>query len=256
MTDLTPQTEEQGSVATAPAPAALEVTGLVAGYDRATVLREVSLTIPQGSVTALVGPNGAGKTTLLRAVSGLIRPTAGEVRLDGQDITGLPPFKRAKLGLCHISEGRAVFKRLTVRENLIMQAEPGFEKQAMERATEVFPVLGKRMLQTVGTMSGGEQQMLAMARAYVREPRIVLVDEPSLGLAPRMVDVIFEFLSNGLVKQRGTSVVIVDQFVGRVLDIAQDAYVMRRGTIAFSGTAKQLQSSDLFAHYMSEGSIG
>jgi len=234
---------------------ALEVSGLVAGYDRTTVLRNVSLQVPSGSVTALVGPNGAGKTTLLRTISGLIRPTNGQVRLGGEDVTNLPAHRRTKLGLCHISEGRAVFKRLTVRENIILQSESGHEKEAMERSVSVFPVLGKRMTQTVGTMSGGEQQMLAMARAYVREPAVVLVDEPSLGLAPRMVDVIFEFLGNGLVAERGTAVLIVDQFVGRVLDMAQNAYVLRRGQIAFTGTAKDLRSSDLFAHYMSEGSI-
>jgi len=256
MADSIPHTAEATSNPRTAEPPALEVSGLVAGYDRTTVLRDVSLKIPHGSVTALVGPNGAGKTTLLRTISGLIHPTSGEVRLDGAVVTNLPPFKRTKLGLCHISEGRAVFKRLTVRENLMMQAEPGREKQALERATAVFPVIGKRMTQIVGTMSGGEQQMLAMARAYVREPRIVLVDEPSLGLAPRLVDVIFEFLSHELVSQRGIAVVIVDQFVGRVLEIAQDAYVMRRGGIAFAGTAQQLRTSDLFAHYMSEGSVG
>jgi branched-chain amino acid transport system ATP-binding protein len=234
---------------------ALEVSGLVAGYDRTTVLRNVSFKVPSGSVTALVGPNGAGKTTLLRAISGLIRPTNGEIRLDGVDITSMAPHRRTRLGLCHIAEGRAVFKRLTVRENLMMQAETGHEKEAMERSAAVFPVLGRRMSQTVGTMSGGEQQMLAMARAYVREPRIVLVDEPSLGLAPRMVDVIFQFLENELVADRGVAVLVVDQFVGRVLDMARDAFVMRRGQIAFAGTAEELRSSDLFAHYLSEGAI-
>jgi branched-chain amino acid transport system ATP-binding protein len=234
---------------------ALEVSDLVAAYDGTTVLRGVSLTVPKGSVTALVGPNGAGKTTLLRAVSGLVRPTSGVVRLDGVDVTSLPAHKRTKMGLCHISEGRAVFKRLTVRENLLMQAERGRDKEAMERAAAVFPVLGDRMAQVVGTMSGGEQQMLAMARAYVREPRIVLVDEPSLGLAPLMVDVIFEFLEHELVAKRGVAVLVVDQFVGRVLDMAQDAYVMSRGQIAFAGTADKLRSSDLFAHYLADGSL-
>jgi len=237
-----------------PAPV-LEVRDLVAGYDGTTVLRGVSLTVPVGCVTALVGPNGAGKTTLLRTVSGLIRPTAGEVRLDGAVVTGLPAHRRAKAGLCHISEGRAVFKQLTVRENLLMQAEKGRESEAVERSVSVFEVLGKRLNQVAGTMSGGEQQMLAMARAYVREPQVVLVDEPSLGLAPRMVDVIFQFLGNELVADRGVAVLVVDQFVGRVLDMAQDAYVMNRGQITFSGSAEELRSSDLFAHYMSDGSI-
>jgi branched-chain amino acid transport system ATP-binding protein len=245
-------TNDEGGTVMAPA---LEVAGVEAGYDRTTVLRDVSLSVPSGSVTALVGPNGAGKTTLLRTISGLIRPAKGVVRLGGEDVTNLPAHRRTKMGLCHISEGRAVFKRLTVRENLIMQAERGRDKEAVERSAAVFPVLGKRMSQTVGTMSGGEQQMLAMARAYVREPQMVLVDEPSLGLAPLMVDVIFEFLGHELVAKRGVAVLVVDQFVGRVLDMAQDAFVMRRGQIAFAGTAEELRSSDLFAHYLSEGSI-
>jgi len=235
---------------------ALEVTGIVAGYDETTVLRDVSLKVASGGVTALVGPNGAGKTTLLRTISGMLKPSQGEIRLDGEELTGLPPHTRTRKGLCHVAEGRAVFKRLTVRENLVMQAERGREKEAVERSVAVFPVLGKRMSQTVGTMSGGEQQMLAMARAYVREPRMVLVDEPSLGLAPRLVDTIFEFLANGLVAQRGVSVLVVDQFVGRVLEMAQSAYVLRRGEIVFCGTSQELSKSDLFAHYVSEGSAG
>jgi branched-chain amino acid transport system ATP-binding protein len=242
------------AVVSAVAPA-LEVVDLVAGYDRTTVLRGVSLTVPAGSVTALVGPNGAGKTTLLRAISGLIRPSSGEVRLDGTPVTGLPPYRRTSLGMCHIAEGRAVFKRLTVRENLVMQAEKGREKEAVERSIEVFPVLGARMKQTAGTMSGGEQQMLAIALAYVREPRLVLVDEPSLGLAPRMVNTIFEFLSRDLVAQRGVAVLVVDQFVGRVLEMAREAYVMGRGQIVFSGSAEELRTSDLFSYYLSQGSI-
>jgi len=235
---------------------ALEVAGLVAGYDRTVVLRDVSLKVPTGGVTALIGPNGAGKTTLLRTISGVIRPSKGQIRLGCSDVTDLPAHKRTSMGMCHISEGRAVFKRLTVRENLVMQAERGHEKEAVERSVAVFPLLGQRMAQTVGTMSGGEQQMLAMARAYVREPLIVLVDEPSLGLAPRLVDVIFEFLARELVAQRGVAVLVVDQYVGRVLDIAQEAFLLRRGQIAFAGTAKELRSSDLFAHYTSGGSIG
>jgi len=234
---------------------ALEVSGLFAGYGRTTVLRDVSFSVPAGSVTALVGPNGAGKTTLLSTISGLVRPTQGQVRIGGQDVTGMAPYRRTKQGLCHISEGRAVFKRLTVRENLVMQVTRGGERDAVDRAASVFPVLGKRMTQTVGTMSGGEQQMLAMIRAYLCDPTVVLVDEPSMGLAPLMVDVIFEFLEHELVSDRGTAVVLVDQFVGRVLDMAKDAFVMRRGQLAFHGSADELKSSDLFAHYLSEGAI-
>jgi len=246
---------ENGDTSVSATPA-LEVAGLVAGYDETTVLRGVSLKVRSGGATALVGPNGAGKTTLLRTISGLIRPTQGQIQMDGQDITTLAAHNRTRMGLCHVAEGRAVFKRLTVRENLVMQAEKGREKEAVERTVAVFPKLGARMSQTVGTMSGGEQQMLAMARAYVREPRIVMVDEPSLGLAPRLVDTIFEFLASDLVGQRGVSVLVVDQFVGRVLDMAKDAYVLRRGEIVFSGTATELREGDLFARYVAEGSAG
>ena len=232
-------------------PATLEVEGIVAGYDRATVLRGVSLSVTPGRVTALFGPTGAGKTTLLRTISGLIRPTAGEIRLEGANVTSMPAHERTELGLCQIAEGRSVFKRLTVRENLVMQSEKGREKDAIERAAAVFPVLGERLSQMVGTLSGGEQQMLAMARAYVSKPRVILVDEPSLGLAPRLVDNIFEFLGSGLVAERGVGVLVVDQFIGRVLQMALQAYVMSRGQIVLSGTADEVRSSELVAHYLS-----
>ena len=233
---------------------ALQVDSLEAGYDSTKVLRGVSLSVASGGVTALIGPNGAGKSTLLRTIAGTIRPMSGEVRLEGKVLTGIPAYQRTALGLCHIAEGRAVFKRLTVRENLIMQAERGHEKEAVERSVAIFPILGSRMKQSVGTMSGGEQQMLAMAGAYVREPRVVLVDEPSLGLAPRFVDVIFNFLSSELVSNRKVAVLVVDQYVGRVLDMAQNAYVMTRGQIVFSGPAHDLLSSDLSSHYLSADS--
>ncbi|OHV63548.1 ABC transporter ATP-binding protein [Pseudofrankia sp. BMG5.36] len=233
---------------------ALEVKDLAAGYDRTEVLRGVSMQVPAGSVVALVGPNGGGKSTLLNTIAGLIRPTRGTISLYDSDITTLAPYRRTKMGLCHIGEGRAVFKRLTVRENLIMQAEKGREREAADLATTVFPRLGERMEQLAGTMSGGEQQMLAMARAYVRKPQLVLLDEPSLGLAPIVTDAIFQFLENELVAGRGVSVLVVDQLVHRVLDIAQHAFVLRRGELAFAGPSAELRASDLFAHYLSAGS--
>ena len=149
---------------------ALELRDVSGGYGHTTVLRGVNLTVPASSVTALLGPNGAGKTTLLKTVSGLLRPTAGSVLIDGHDVTKLSPSQRAARGVCHIPEGRGVFRGLTVRDNLIMQSVKGSEADAIERATEVFPILGKRLQQTAGTLSGGEQQMLAMARAYVATP--------------------------------------------------------------------------------------
>src|SRR3954454_407110 len=187
------EAHEAAAITPQSSPLALEVTGLTSGYGATTVLRDVSLTVAAGGVTALLGPNGAGKTTFLRTVSGFLRATAGTVKLEGADITRMASHRRFAAGLCHIPEGRGVFRGLTVRENLAMQAGKGNESDAIERASTAFPVLGRRLTQRVSTMSGGEQQMLAMAVAYVRSPKLVLVDEASLGLAPIIVDEIFEF---------------------------------------------------------------
>jgi branched-chain amino acid transport system ATP-binding protein len=228
---------------------ALQLTDVVAGYDHTTVLRGVSLTVPAGAVVALLGPNGAGKSTLLKTISGLVRPTSGSVRLFGDEVSSLPPNRRARYGLCHIPEGRGIYKRLTVRENLLMQAMKGDERAAIDRATEAFPRLGERINQVAGTMSGGEQQMLSMARAYTRDQKLILVDEASLGLAPIIVDLIFDFLRR-IVTERGTSLLIVDQFVHRALDMAQTAYVLNRGEISVSGTSADVREMDVFAEYM------
>jgi branched-chain amino acid transport system ATP-binding protein len=227
--------------------AALEVEKLTGGYGQTIVLRDVSLQVRKGEITALLGSNGAGKTTLLRTISGLLNPKSGSVRLLGADVTGQKSHRRFAAGLCHIPEGRGVFRGLSVKENLTMQAAKGDETMAIERATEVFPVLGKRLDQQAGTMSGGEQQMLAVSAAYIREPEVVLVDEPSLGLAPLVVDEIFDFLAG--LPARGAAVLMVDQFVTRTLAIAGSAYVLRRGAIAFSGKAERLSDSDVFDKY-------
>ncbi|WP_083749792.1 ABC transporter ATP-binding protein [Frankia sp. CcI49] len=229
-------------------PPALSVHEVASGYGETTVLRGVSLTVPKSSVVALLGANGAGKTTLLRTVSGLIRPSGGRIELAGTDVTRLPPHRRAAHGLGHIPEGRGVFRNLTVRENLVMQSRPGGEKLAIQRAVEAFPVLGERLGQAAGTMSGGQQQMLAMAQAYVRQPSLILVDEASLGLAPVIVDEIFAFLEN--VTGEGTALLLVDQFVVRALAIATTAYVMRRGEIVYSGPSAALVSDDVFNRYV------
>ena len=227
---------------------ALEVQDLQSGYDGTTVLRGVSLTVQAGSVVALVGPNGVGKTTLLRTVSGLITADAGRVLLDGADVTGMRPHRLAERGLCHVPEGRGVFRSLSVKENIILQSAPGTEDEALERAVEAFPPLKARLDQAAGTMSGGEQQMLAIAQAYVREPRLVMVDEASLGLAPLVVDIIFEFL--GRLADSGASILIVDQFVTRALDMADYVYVMSRGEIASHGPADTFDEEALFRHYL------
>ena len=171
------------------------------------MLRDVSLTVAASGVTALLGANGAGKTTLLRTVSGFLRPTEGSVLLFGRDATALPVYRRFEAGLCHVPEGRGIFRSLTVRENLVMQTRKGREELGIDRACQAFPILGSRINQIAGTMSGGEQQMLAMASAYVRQPKLILVDEASLGLAPIIVDQIFGFMEQ--ISKEGGALLIV-----------------------------------------------
>ena len=218
------------------------------GYGHTTILRGIDLTVQAGSVTALLGPNGAGKSTLLKTVSGLVRPTHGSVTIDGTDATKLQPNQRTALGLCHIPEGRGIFRSLTVHENLQLQAVPGTEDEAIERCVRAFPILGERLNQGAGTLSGGQQQMLAMARAYARSPRLILVDEASLGLAPIVVESIFEFL--GRVAADGAALLIVDQFVTRALAMASKVYVLNRGEIVFNGSPADLQGDDVFQRYL------
>jgi len=227
---------------------ALSMKGITSGYGTTTIVRNIDLTIEAGSVTALLGPNGAGKSTLLKTMSGLIRPMSGSVMIDGHDVSSLAPNKRANLGLCHIPEGRGIFPSMTVKENLELQAKPGEQSIAIEKGIAAFPILGERLMQRAGTMSGGQQQMLSMARAYTQNPRVILVDEGSLGLAPIVVDEIFSFLAG--VAAAGAALLIVDQFVARALTLATSAYVMTRGEIVFAGTSAELQRSDVFERYL------
>jgi branched-chain amino acid transport system ATP-binding protein len=227
---------------------ALSLRGVSSGYGRSTVLRDVDLDVAAGTVTALLGPNGAGKTTILRTASGLLRPSKGSVLIDGVDVTDSSPSSRAANGMCHIPEGRAIFPSLTVRENLRLLVRRRGDQDVYQRAVEAFPALGKRMSQTAGSMSGGEQQMLALARAFVQDPRLVLVDEASLGLAPLVVDDIFDFLER--LKARGASLLVVDQFVVRALALADHVYVVSNGQLVFDGTPESLQGSDLFERYL------
>ena len=227
---------------------ALSLKGITSGYGTTTIVRNIDLNIKAGSVTALLGPNGAGKSTLLKTMSGLIRPMSGSVMIDGHDVSSLAPNKRANLGLCHIPEGRGIFPSMTVKENLELQARPGEQSIAIEKGIAAFPILGERLMQRAGTMSGGQQQMLSMARAYTQNPRVILVDEGSLGLAPIVVDEIFSFLAG--VAAAGAALLIVDQFVARALALATSAYVMTRGEIVFAGTSAELQRSDVFERYL------
>jgi branched-chain amino acid transport system ATP-binding protein len=219
-----------------------------AGYSGVAVLRDVSLAVPAGTVVSLIGPNGAGKTTLLRVAAGQIHPDRGRVVLDGTDITALPPHRRLQEGICLIREGRGVFPRLTVRENLRLFARQAHEPGAADAVFEEFPRLGERLGQVAGTMSGGEQQMLALARAWLVQPRLVLLDEVSMGLAPKVVDGIFEFLTK--VAARGMAMLLVEQFVTRALELADHVYLLQKGRIAFAGEPGELDTGALFANYV------
>ncbi len=226
----------------------LELRGVVAGYGATTVLRGVDLSVPDGVVVALLGANGAGKTTLLRVASGLLHPTAGQLLIDGEDVSRAAPSSLVRRGVCHVPEGRGVFGPLSVRENLLLQAPRGEERAALDRAVSVFPRLGERMSQIAGTMSGGEQQMLALARAYVQHPKVVLLDEVSMGLAPKIVDEIFEFL--GLLREQGVSLLLVEQYVTRALAIADYVYLLNRGEVTFAGEPSELEGEDVFTQYV------
>jgi branched-chain amino acid transport system ATP-binding protein len=228
----------------------LTVRDLSSGYGRSTVVRNVNLVVPRGSVTALLGPNGAGKTTLLSTISGLLAAKDGRVMFRGRDVTAVAPERRARFGLCHIPQGRGIYRSLTVRENLLMQAPRGRERESIDRATTAFPLLARRIGQRAGTLSGGEQQMLSMAAAYVRGAEVILADEPSLGLAPIIIDQIFESLRS--LAGEGIALLLVDQFVSQVLDMADRAYVLRHGEVAFEGSASKLREQDLFGHYLGQ----
>jgi branched-chain amino acid transport system ATP-binding protein len=225
----------------------LELRGIEAGYGEHTVLRDVSLTVQPGTVVAVLGPNGAGKTTVLRVASGLLRPSAGAVLLGGEDVTRARPHARARRGLCHIPEGRGIYPTLTVRENLVLSSRQGEEAAALDRATSAFQVLGGKLRQAAGQLSGGQQQMLSLVRAYLTEPKLVLVDEASMGLAPVIVDQVFEFL--GQIAASGAALVIVEQYVSRALALADRVYLLNKGGVVFSGQPKDV-GDDLFAHYL------
>ena len=221
---------------------------ITAGYGGTPVLRNVSLTVPAGRVVALLGPNGAGKTTLLRVASGIVDPMAGDIRLGDASLRGRPTEAFARAGICHIPEGRGIFRSLTVKDNLLLQSPVGMEAAALEQAIDVFPRLGERLEQRAGTMSGGEQQMLAVARAYLSNPSLVLLDEVSLGLAPKIVDEIFHVL--GRLAKLGASLLLVEQYVARALAIADFVYILNQGEIAFAGETHELDHAEIFRTYV------
>jgi branched-chain amino acid transport system ATP-binding protein len=226
----------------------LELDGVTAGYGESVALRQISLVVPSGRAVALLGPNGAGKTTLLSVASGLIPVRSGQVLLDRRNIVGDALHERSRAGMCHVTEGRAVFPGLEVRDNLRMFARRGEEEEAIDRAVDAFPRLGERLSQIAGTMSGGEQQMLALARAYARKAPLVLLDEVSMGLAPIIVDEIFEFLAR--LKGEGVSLLVVEQYAAKALALADLVYVLVRGRVVLVGEPAEIADSDVFAHYL------
>jgi branched-chain amino acid transport system ATP-binding protein len=233
----------------------LEVVDLRAGYGAINVLWDVSLTIASGRTTAIVGPNGAGKTTLLRAIMGLIPASAGEIRLDGEAITGRATWDLVQAGLAMIPEGRLIFSDMTVEENLLMGAYPKPCRAAyvrnLERVYELFPRLKERHRQVAGSLSGGEAQMLAMGRGLMEEPKIVLIDEPSLGLAPVIVDEIFRIIARLRSEQR--TIVLVEQNTVRTLKVADHIYLMQAGRMTLSEAAARVDLARLHDLYFAGG---
>ena len=226
----------------------LTIKNLHAGYGKIEVLHGIDMEVPRGQVVTLIGSNGAGKTTTMRAVSGMIAPTAGEISLNGQRIDGRESYHIARLGLAHSPEGRRVFATMTVTDNLRLGAFPrytgarpkGDVAADLERAMELFPRLKERRMQLAGTLSGGEQQMLAMARATMLNPEVVLLDEPSMGLAPILVDEVFRIIAR--LKEQGVTMLLVEQFAAAALAVADYGYVLENGRIAVHGPAEKLKN--------------
>ncbi len=226
-------------------PPVLEVTGLHVHYGGIEALRGISLEVPAGEVVALIGANGAGKTTTLRAISKMLRPSGGAIRFLGEDVTHLPSHALVARGMAHAPEGRGIFLNLTVGENLALGAYLRRDRAAIakdeERAFALFPILAERRSQVAGTLSGGEQQMLAVARALMSRPRLMLLDEPSLGLAPQVVERIFRVLRE--VNESGVALLLVEQNAHKALQLAHRACVLETGTVVMRGTGKQLLAS-------------
>ncbi|MDQ2756497.1 MAG: ABC transporter ATP-binding protein [Actinomycetota bacterium] len=231
----------------------LEVDDIEVRYGAIRALKGVSFTVEEGEVVALLGANGAGKTTTQKTVSGMLRPALGEIRFDGQRIDGMPAHELINLGICHVPEGRRVFPRMSVAENLEMGAfrfkKP--DQAELERVFTLFPRLKERIKQSAGTLSGGEQQMLAIGRAMMGKPRLLLLDEPSMGLAPLIIQQIFAIVKE--VNDDGMTVLIVEQNAAQALSLADRGYVLETGEIVLSGTGKDLLADDrIRAAYLGE----
>lgn len=225
----------------------LQVKGLHAGYGPTNVLHGISLQVPKGKVVSLIGSNGAGKTTTMKAISGMLKPRSGSIQLEGKEIAGSDAHQIARLGLAHSPEGRRVFSTLSVLDNLRLGAFPrytgsrpkGDVETDIQKALELFPRLKERQEQAAGTLSGGEQQMLAMARAVMLNPDVILLDEPSMGLAPKLVEEVFRIIRQ--LRDRHVTMLLVEQFAAAALDVSDYAYVLESGCIALEGPAEKLK---------------
>ncbi|MES2259580.1 MAG: ABC transporter ATP-binding protein [Pseudomonadota bacterium] len=233
---------------------ALTLSGVNASYEDNHVLHDITLAVPQGSIVAILGANGAGKSSTLRAISGQIRNTTGSILLDGREMVGKAACQVTAAGIAHCPEGRQVFGPMTVQENIMLGAftrrdQDGIEAD-QERMFNLFPRLRERAAQLAGTLSGGEQQMLAIARALMLRPRVLLLDEPSMGLAPNIVNDVFGIIER--LKAEGLTIVLVEQFARRALAIADSGYVLSRGAVVLSGTSAELSSdAGLVSSYLS-----
>ncbi|MGH9296411.1 MAG: ABC transporter ATP-binding protein [Acidimicrobiales bacterium] len=223
-------------------PPVLELEDVSAGYGRFRALFDISFSVPRGEVTALLGPNGAGKSTIARVATGLIAPTGGHVRVSGEDVTGLPAWRIVARGVAHAPEGRPVFATLDVEDNLRLtfcrQLGRREATEALARAYERFPRLAERRSQLAGTLSGGEQRMLALARVLAIPPKLLVVDELSLGLAPRIVDEVFKALRE--IREAGTALLVVEQQITRALELAEHVVVLRKGRVVYDGPTSEL----------------
>jgi branched-chain amino acid transport system ATP-binding protein len=220
----------------------LELRDVVCRYGQMTALKEISLTVGKGQLVALIGANGAGKTTTLRSISGLLHPTAGSIVFEGNDITHASPRAILSLGIAHCPEGRHVFPQMTVLENLEMGCYLRSDRQEiaadMARIFDQFPRLAERRQQAAGTLSGGEQQMLAIGRALMSRPKLILFDEPSLGLAPNIVERTFDIITN--IRASGTTILMVEQNASAALDMCDHAYLLESGSLALEGSGREL----------------
>jgi branched-chain amino acid transport system ATP-binding protein len=221
----------------------LQISELRSGYGSIEVLHGLTFEVPPGAVTAVLGTNGAGKTTLMRTLAGLVHARTGTVMFDGRDITHWHESDRARAGLCLIPEGRGIFRQLSVYDNVAMFVRGRNSARSFERAASVFPKLGERRSQLAGTLSGGEQQMLAVSRALVTGPKLVMVDELSLGLAPVVIDEIFAALE--VLREDGASLLLIDQYVDRILDVAERIFFLRKGELGFVGQPDDVRQPEV-----------